>query len=31
MKIIKDRNDFLVTIKVGVTLVDFFATWWGPC
>ena len=31
MKIIKDRNDFLDTIKEGVTLVGFFATWCGPC
>ena len=31
MRIIKDKNDFLDTIKEGVTLVDFFATWCGTC
>ena len=30
MKIV-NRDEFLETIKEGVTVVDFFADWCGPC
>ena len=31
LKHINDRNEFQEAIKEGVFLVDFFATWCGPC